>query len=187
MPPKPRYSKEAVLDAALAVAREHGLGAVSARSVAKALSSSTAPVSSYFDSMQALVEAVVARIVQELLAYVDAADGPDPLRAGAFAFVRFATHEPNLYEGLFLTPHASPPDWVALRRRFAQDLGDSERFGALSARARDAVAWRATVITHGICIEIWSGRWTKTDDASLRRLVDDLVEPVIASFLRERG
>lgn len=187
MPPRPRYSKEAVLDAAVEVAGRDGLGAVSARSVAKILSSSTAPVSSYFDSMQALTEAVVDRVIERLIGYVDEADGDDPLRAASFAFARFTADEPRLYESLFLTPHANEPDWVGLRRRFARDLGDSPRYAALRARARDAVAWRAVVVTHGICIEIWSGRWTKTDDASLRRLVDDLVEPVIAAFLAQRG
>ena len=187
MPPRPKYSRDAVLDAAVEVARRDGLSAVSARSVAKELASSTAPVSSYFDSMQALNEAVVERILGRLLAYVDETPGPDPLLAGALAFARFATHEPRLYEGLFLVTHASPPDWVGLRRRFARDLGDSARYGALGARLRDAVAWRATVVTHGICIEIWSGRWERTDDASLRRLVEDLVEPVIAAFLAARA
>jgi len=187
MPPRPRYSEQAVLDAAVEVARRDGIGAVSARSVAKVLSSSTAPVSSYFDSMQALTEAVVDRIVERLVGYVDEHDGPDPLRAAAFAFARFTVDEPRLYESLFLVPHASPPDWVGLRRRFARDLGHSARYAALDARARDAVAWRAVVVTHGICIELWSGRWPKTDDASLRRLVDELVEPVIAAYLAGRG
>jgi len=187
MPPRPKYSREAVLDAAVEVARRDGLGAVSARSVAKALSSSTAPVSSYFDSMQALSEAVVDRIIERLIAYVDASAGDDPLAAASLAFARFTRDEPRLYESLFLTPHASEPDWVGLRRRFARDLGDSPPYAALGARARDAAAWRAVVVTHGICIEIWSGRWTKTDDASLRRLVDDLVMPVVAAFLDQRG
>ncbi|MBO6734694.1 MAG: TetR family transcriptional regulator, partial [Roseitalea sp.] len=49
----------AVLDAALEVARHDGLSAVTARSVAKRLGASTAPVTSYFDSMEALSRAVV--------------------------------------------------------------------------------------------------------------------------------
>lgn len=176
-----------MLEAALEVARRDGLAAVSARSVAKELASSTAPVSSYFDSMQALTEAVVDCIVERLRSAVDAAAGADPLLAAAFAFARFATQEPKLYEGLFLVPHVNPPDWVGLRRSFARDLAGHERYASLSAKARDAVAWRATVVAHGICIEIWSGRWTKTDDDALRRLVDDLVEPVIAAHLASRA
>ena len=54
-------------------------------------------------------------------------------------------------------------------------------------RQRDALAWRASVVTHGICIEIWSGRWDRTRDDDLRRLVDQLVEPITAEYLRSAG
>ena len=191
MPPKPRYDRETVLDAALEVARHDGLSAVTARSVAKRLGASTAPVTSYFDSMEALSRAVVERVVATLVGRIaDSASrmsGDDPLHVAAFAMARFAADEPRLYEALFLVPHATPPDWVALRRGFAEGLGETARYAGLPSKARDAVAWRASVVTHGICIEVWSGRWAKTSDAALKRLVVELVEPVIARFLGERA
>ena len=183
MPPKSRYTPDVVLDAAIGVVRESGLRAVSARSVAKALGASTAPVGAAFASMQLLVEAVVERLLGQLVAAVDTTDGPDPLRAAAFAFARFTADTPNFYEALFLLPHATPPDWVRVRRSWAERLDRHERFSALTPRQRDALAWRASVVTHGICIEIWSGRWERTDDAALRRLVDQLVEPITATYL----
>ena len=183
MPPKPRYSRDAVLDAALDVTRRDGLAAVSARSVAKELQSSTAPVSSYFGSMEELIGSLVESIIDMLNASVDEAEGHDALLDGSFAMVRFCAREPRLYEALFLTTHTITPDWVAFRRRFSRGLGRSSRYASLSARARDAIAWRASVVTHGICIEVWSRRWTKTKDAQLRRLVDELVEPVVAAHL----
>lgn len=183
MPPKPRFPRDAIVEAAYQVGRRDGLAAVTARSVAKELESSTAPVTGSFDSMQELVDAVVARMLDHLLETIDEVDGPDPLRAAAFAFARFVTHERRSYEGVFLVPHDPAPDFVGLRRRFSRGLAGSQRFGHLSPRGRDALAWRVGVIAHGICIEIWSGRWDKTDDRSLRRLVNDLVEPVIAAAL----
>jgi AcrR family transcriptional regulator len=185
MAPPTRFTRDAVLDAALEVVREGGLRSVSARSVAKALDASTAPVSSAFASMQLLVEAVVEHILARLVQAVQEAEGPDPLRAAAFAFARFTADEPAFYEALFLLPHVHPPDWVRVRRSFAEGLERSERFGGLSTKQRDALAWRASVVTHGICIEIWSGRWARTDDRSLRRLVDQLVEPVTVAYLGE--
>jgi len=185
MPPKTRYTPNAVLDAALEVVRSDGLRSVSARSVAKVLGASTQPVSKAFASMPLLIEAVVERLLGMLVDQVEAAEGPDPVRAAAFAFARFTADQPTFYEALFLLPHAHPPDWVRVRRSFAEGLDRSERFGGLSARQRDALAWRASVVTHGICIEIWSGRWDRTDDAALRRLVDQLVEPITAAYLRD--
>lgn len=183
MPPKTRYTREAVLDAAIQVVREDGLRSVSARSVARALDASTAPVASAFASMQLLNEAVVQHLLERLVGAVEEAEGPDPLRAAAFGFLRYCADEPSFYEALFLHSHAVPPDWVAVRRSFAANLDGSERFARLSVRERDALAWRASVVTHGICIEIWSGRWERTDDASLRRLIDQLIEPITADYL----
>ena len=179
MPRKTRFTREAVLDAALSVVRSEGLANVSARTVARALGASTAPVSSAFANMQALGDAVVAAIVDALLAAIAATEGPDPLRSAALAMARFTADQPRYYEALFLHTHASPPDWVALRTGFSGPLGASPRYAALDARERDALAWRASVVAHGMCIEIWSGRWTRTSDAALWRLVDQLVEPVI--------
>mgnify|MGYP000359396029 CR=1 FL=1 len=187
MPPKTRFTREAVLEAALEVVRTDGLRAISARSVAKQLRASTAPVSTAFGSMPELVQAVVAELLGRLVARIDAAEGPDPLRAAAFAFATFTAETPTFYEALFLTPHEQPPDWVAVRRSFAHRLDRSERFASLSPRQRDALAWRASVVTHGICIEIWSGRWTRTDEPSLRRLVDQLVEPITEHYVARSG
>jgi len=187
MPPKTRFTPDAVLDAALQVVEADGLRAVSARSVAKLLGSSTQPVTKAFASMQQLVDAVVERLLAQLVEAVDAAEGPDPLRAAAYAFARFTADRPTAYEALFLLPHDTPPDWVRVRRSFADRLDRSPRFAGLGAKQRDALAWRASVVTHGICIEIWSGRWDRTDERSLRRMIDQLVEPITATYLRDAG
>ena len=187
VPPKSRFTREKVLDAALEVVRMEGLSGLSARTVAKTLGASTAPVTAAFENMQALSDAVVGAIIGELLASIDATDATDGLRAGTFAMARFTADQPRYYEALFLHPHASPPDWVAIRAGLSGRLGASERYRQLGRRQRDALAWRAIVVTHGICIEIWSARWTKTSDAALWRLVDQLVEPIIRTFLAERA
>lgn|GEM_PF-975553 len=192
LPPKPRFTADVVLQATLNVVRRSGLAAVSARTVAKELGASTAPVIAAFSSMTALQDAALDRIVQLLLQAVDDdtqatqhdVDVADPLLHAAFGFVRFTADEPRFYEALFLHPHATPPDWVELRRAFSRGLGRAPRYQGLAPRQMDALAWRASVVTHGICIEVWSGRWTRTDDRALQRLVDDLVDPVIAAHLR---
>jgi AcrR family transcriptional regulator len=185
MPPKIKYTPEIVLDAALRIVQNEGITGVSARTVARELGASTAPVSTAFENMQALSDAIVEAIIRKLLDAIDSTEASqkDPVRGAAFAFARFTADTPRFYEALFLHPHETPPDWAALRNGFSKPLGDCERYAHLSAKARDALAWRASVVTHGICIEIWSGRWTKTTDKALWRLVDQLVEPIIESAL----
>ena len=186
MPPKTRYTKDHVLEAALEVVHKDGLEAMSARTIAGALGSSTAPVSAAFENMQALQDAVVHAIITQLLAKVDVTSHKsDPVHGAAFAIARFTADHPRYYEALFLHNHPTPPDWAALRLGFSKNLESSARYAHLDARQRDALAWRASVVTHGICIEIWSGRWTKTSDAALKRLIDQLVEPIIYAAMPE--
>ena len=46
LPPKPKFTKDEITNAALTVAREKGIGAVSAREVAVVLGTSTRPMAS---------------------------------------------------------------------------------------------------------------------------------------------
>ncbi len=181
MPPKTKYTVEVVLDAALQVVRNEGLAGVSARTVAKELGASTAPVSGAFENMQALNDAILGAIIDQLLNAINDVVDEDPIREGAFAIARFTADHPRFYEALFLHPHAQPPDWASLRTSFSDGLEFMERYHELTTKECDALAWRASVVTHGICIEIWSGRWDKTTDKALWRLVDQLVEPIIES------
>lgn len=52
MPPKAKYSKESVIETALKITRESGIEALSARSLASALSSSTAPYSLFLRALR---------------------------------------------------------------------------------------------------------------------------------------
>jgi len=61
MSPKTKFDKKAIVDAALEIAKEKGLKKITARSVAKQLKSSVAPIYVNFDSVDELIEAVVQR------------------------------------------------------------------------------------------------------------------------------
>ena len=58
MPPKPKFTKEEITNAALTVAREKGIAAVSAREVALVLGTSTRPIFTYFRTMDELKKEV---------------------------------------------------------------------------------------------------------------------------------
>ena len=78
MPPRQKITRGMILDAALTLTREEGVGAVNARSVAKALGCSTQPVFSQFATMEALRRATfdhAGRVIMEkILQYQDRPD-----------------------------------------------------------------------------------------------------------------
>ena len=62
MPPKAKYTRENIVDAAFEVARKGGLDAVMARDVAQKLGTSTSPIFTAFSSMEELKALVSEKV-----------------------------------------------------------------------------------------------------------------------------
>lgn len=52
MPPKPKFTREEIVAAALQVVRTRGLEALTTREIAAELGTSTRPIFTYFESME---------------------------------------------------------------------------------------------------------------------------------------
>lgn len=183
MPPRPRFTRERILDAAVALTREQGIAAVSARAVAAALGCSTAPVYACFESMDALHEALLDRILERFIRATEAAGGPDPLFAAGLGMVRFAAEEPRLYEALFLTHHPYHRKWGAARRALAARMAGHPRYAGLSPDQRFGLIGRTSVVVHGLGVEVWSGRLPDPSPSTLRRLLEQLAGPLVDAAL----
>ena len=103
MPPKVRFQKEEVIDAALNIARNKGIDAVTAREVAKELQVSVGPIFTWFDSMDEL-KAEIYELARSLYRdYIQRGlQGPVPFLGVGQQYLQFAKDEPELYKMLFL-------------------------------------------------------------------------------------
>lgn len=182
MPPRTRYARERILEAALTLTRSRGIREVSARSVADVLGSSTAPVFTHFSTMEALLEAVVEAAMQAFVAVATPTPGQDPLLGAAEGWLRFAMEEPRLYEALFLHPHPWHAKWWPVRRLLAVEMGKHPRYAGLSLETRTAMVGRASIVLHGIGLERWSGRLAPVEtEPLLRALLMPVIEAAMAS------
>lgn len=102
MPPRPRITREMILDAAYAIAREAGMEAVNARSIAVRLGCSTQPVLYYFDHVED-VRREVYRMADEYQAacLMQLSEDMDPMTAIGLNYIRFAAQEKPLFRLLF--------------------------------------------------------------------------------------
>lgn len=103
MPPKAKVTREMVLDAAFALAREAGAEHINARTVAKRLNCSTQPVMYHFATIEDLKRAVYDRADQFHTDYLMNIESP---REGVMLgiglnYIRFAIQEPHLFRFLF--------------------------------------------------------------------------------------
>ena len=122
MPRKVMFQKEEIVNAALEIARERGIDAVTAREVAKALRVSVAPIFTWFGTMDQLKAGVYERARARYRGYIEEGlAGPIPFLGVGQQYLRFAREEPELYKLLFLTK-AGPGGGAMQALRFSQDL-----------------------------------------------------------------
>lgn len=176
MPPKTRFTEELILDAAFDLTRTKGIDAVTARTLAARLSCSTAPIFSRFESMEALHEALMDRIIRHFVAGVAAEQGEDAIVAAGVGWLRFATSEPTLYEAVFLRRHPWHAKWGRIRREMADRMAADARYQDWDHDALFALVGRVSIVMHGLGVELWSGRLPAHD---LPGLVQQFVLPVI--------
>ena len=105
MPPACRFTREQIVAAALAITRERGFDAVTARVIADTLHSSSKVIFSAFSGMDDLLAATIAAADAQYRAYSadfvrDSAD--PPYKAVGTAYIRFARNEPNLFHLLYM-------------------------------------------------------------------------------------
>ena len=103
MPAKAKVTKEMILDAAFAVARETGAENINARIVSERLNCSTQPVMYHFATIEELKRAVYAKADSYHSEYLmDMRKTPKGAALGiGMNYIRFAIEEPHLFRFLF--------------------------------------------------------------------------------------
>ena len=105
MPPKVKFQKKEIIEAAVAITRKQGIGAVTAREVGAVLGVSSRPLFTYFKSVDELKKAVWLYAKELYENYVkDGLKAEIPFLGVGQNYIRFAKEEPELYKYLFLNP-----------------------------------------------------------------------------------
>lgn len=105
MPPKFKFTREEIIQAALEMTREQGISAVTARALAARLGASSKPIFSLLENMDELHKEVLAAANTTFLRYLkeemESGEYP-PYKASGMAYIRFAKEETELFKLLFM-------------------------------------------------------------------------------------
>ena len=105
MPPKCRFTREEIIQAALDLTAEKGVGALTARGLAQRLGSSAKPIFGLFTNMEEVQQEVVKAAnlrYQEYLRQDMSAGRYPPYKASGMAYIRFAREQKELFKLLFM-------------------------------------------------------------------------------------
>lgn len=106
MPPKPKFTREEVAATALAIVKEKGVSALTAREVGKRLGTTASPIFTIFTNMEDLKWAARELALREFESYIsDFASYTPAFKRIGMKMVSYAIHEPELYKLLFMQEH----------------------------------------------------------------------------------
>lgn len=136
MPPRCKFTKQEVVQAALDMTRENGIASVTARALGERLGASSRPIFSLFQSMQEVQQEVIQAadaVYQDYLKRDMAAGKYPAYKASGMAYIRFAKEETELFQLLFMRDRSAeqieqnPNELKPLIELIMQNTGLSEQ------------------------------------------------------------
>lgn len=189
MPPKPKYTKEEIVNAAYELTREKGIEAVVAREVGKRLNTSSSPVFTAWSSMDELKEEVWKLAKQKYQQYMaDIFDYSPAFKEFGMRCVGFAAQEPNLFRLIFLSKRDEHSPYVRFQQEFGsiftplvEEIGKS--FELPKAEAEDLLN-QMIIFANGIASFVLTDTESFSKEAVSRHLSQVCIGIVLANRLR---
>lgn len=110
MPPKAKFTRAEIVEAALEIVKKDGISALTARSLGTKLCSSARPVFTVFRSMEEIRDAVIAAAKELYAGYIAGGLAQTPAFKGVGTqYILFSSEEPKLFQLLFMAEQEDVP------------------------------------------------------------------------------
>ena len=111
MPPKAKFSREEIIDAAINIVREDGFDALTSRALGKKLGSSARPIFTVFQNMEEVQQEVIITAKKKYREYISKGLSQDLAFKGVgMEYILFSINEPKLFQLIFMTEQSQIPD-----------------------------------------------------------------------------
>ena len=180
MPPKPKFTKEEIVTAALELVSEKGIEALTARELGVRLGSSARPIFTVFNSMEEVQEEVRAAALKRFESYAEKAMHYTPVfKQVGMQMILFAMEEPKLYQLVYMSENAGATDFEGI----TQQLGDVaqlcvdviQRDYGLSAEDAKTLFEHVWIYTFGIGALCATGMCRFSQDEIIQMLGQDFM------------
>ncbi len=178
MPPKPKFTKEEIVEAALTLVSANGIEALTARELSAYLGSSARPIFTVFKSMEEVAQAVREAAMKRYEEFVERAlDYTPAFKKYGLQMVLFSKQEPKLFQLLFMTEndfaHSFVDVFSNLGRTAKACIEIIEHDYHLEPDMAMLLFEHAWIHTFGICVMCATGTCRFTDDEISEMLSDN--------------
>ena len=130
MPPKPKFTREEIIETALQLVSERGMSALTARDLGERLGSSARPIFTLFKNMEEVQKEVRKAAINRFNDFALRAEEYTPtFKQFGMQMILFSIEEPKLFQMLFMTETKEPLS-------FEQIL---DNLGIMSSRCIDVI------------------------------------------------
>lgn len=191
MPPKPKYTKEQIIDTALVIVSKKGMQALTARELGNALNTSVSPIFTMFNSMQEVQAEVKEAAMRCFEGYAHRTDREMPLfKQIGMQMILFAKEEPNLYQVLFMSPNNDVRNFDDIYGKLGSVADESielivNDYGLSQNDAR-ALFEHSWIHTFGIGVMCATGMCQFSDEEISKMLTEDFTA-MMALLKTKRG
>jgi AcrR family transcriptional regulator len=172
MPPKTKFDKGAIVAAAFEIAKDHGLSGITARSVAKRLNSSVAPIYVNFTTIDELVEAVVYRVFGISDEILQQQQGKNTFENIGKASLAFAREYPVLFRELTIEPNPYMASYETVEQAMIDAMAEDEKLKDWTLEERKRLLLKMRVFQMGLTAMVANGHvpsWL--DETALEELL----------------
>ena len=180
MPPKPKFTKEEIVAAALELVSKDGIEALTARELSLYLGSSARPIFTVFNSMEEVAQAVREAAMEKYEEFVSRAlDYLPEFKKYGMQMIAFSKQEPKLFQLLFMTENKyaeSFQDVFSILGKTAKACIDIiERDYKLEPDRAMLLFEHAWIHSFGICVMCAMGTCRFTDEEISQMLSDNFM------------
>ena len=191
MPPKAKFTREEIIDAAFEIVRRQGEEALTARALGAALFSSPRPIFTVFKSMEEVQEEVRNRGRRLYERYEDEEMSKgNAFKGSGMGYIRFAANEPKLFQLFFMKEMRVVPDpervLQVLDNYYEKILGAVESEYNFDRRTAERVYLHMWLYSHGIAVAIATKICTFTQE-QISDMLTQVCASIIAKIKREQA
>lgn len=186
MPPRFKFTKEEITDAALNVTRKKGMTGLTARALATELGCSVKPIFGLFKNMEEVQQEVIKSADTLYQSYLkeDMEKGLyPPYKSSGMAYVRFAKEEKELFKLLFMRDRSheeikeNMEELTPILQIIQEKTGMSEK----EAYAFHIEIW---IFVHGMAAMI-ATNYLNLDEAYISKVLTDAYEGIKSRFKKD--
>ena len=155
MPPKAKFTKEEIVDAAFHIVKTDGFEALTSRALGTRLGSSARPIFTVFQSMDEVQQAVIEAAKALYKGYVDQGlMWEHPFKGVGTQYILFSIQEPKLFQLLFMTEQPQIPDFSGvlplIEESYEEILLSIQNDYGISRHLAEKLYHHLWIYTHGI-------------------------------------